>query len=134
VRRRRTQGAPCLCTSYGHGHDGDRCDQPVTGRTRGGGVKKVCDHCSHISRLIRSGELTPYADASSIPQPSLDSGGGRQSTTPPDLELTPEQPKTPEPMPQNPKPHRRYNRPGQRPGYRTDIRADAEGDPWDEQF
>jgi hypothetical protein len=46
----RRTGDPCFCTSFGHGHDGERCEKPVTGRTRSGRLRRICDECAHIAR------------------------------------------------------------------------------------
>ena len=58
MARQRKLGDPCLCTSWGHGHDEEQCGNPVHGRTRGGRIKKICDDCSHIARINKMGELT----------------------------------------------------------------------------
>lgn len=56
--KRRQTGAPCLCTSFGHGHDGERCEQPVTGRRRNGNLRTICDHCAAEARRHRNAEST----------------------------------------------------------------------------
>jgi hypothetical protein len=63
MTKQRYAGAPCLCNSWGHYHDGETCGKPVFGRTRGGKIKKVCDDCSHYSFLHKhSADLAPPQD------------------------------------------------------------------------
>jgi hypothetical protein len=121
-RRNRKQGAPCLCTSYGHGHDGERCEKPVTGRTRAGRIRKVCDDCSHYSYLHKHGEALapPFDPLTREPQPPVTRTPGKREQQPPS-----ERPPIPAPrhIPAPPRPAK----PAPRPGYRTDrpgIRPD----------
>ena len=78
---RRKSGDSCLCTSHGHGHDDKQCGEPVYGRTHGGKLKRVCDHCSHVSRLHRLGQATldePRQDRVAI----IEEAAGRGARTP----------------------------------------------------
>lgn len=49
-----------MCRAKGHGHDDElnehKCGAPVYGRTRGGNLKQMCDHCSWCAKMYKIGK------------------------------------------------------------------------------
>jgi hypothetical protein len=57
----------------------------VYGRTHGGKLKKVCDHCSHVSRLARMGKIEldePKQDRAAIIERAANEGVRAVTPTP----------------------------------------------------
>jgi hypothetical protein len=105
----RKMGAPCLCNSWGHYHDGETCGKPVYGRTRAGNMKKVCDDCSHYAYLHRHAlDLAPPPIDALAREPNV---APRQPASPQPERSIPARYIPPPPTPA---------KPARPPGYRTD--------------
>ena len=90
--RRRIPGAPCLCTSTHHNHEG-YCANKVWGHNKAGHIYKLCDECRLWDKL----ELKPNQAMSGPTEPLV-------PEQPRSLTPTTGKPRDPKPPPKPAKP------------------------------